>query len=128
MRDRGHSMKCGQCGSEMEADEEREHKGRKLCEDCYMDALSPVRTCDPWAVHNAKSLGRYAGKMEALTPIQSEILSILKEAGAIEPSELLRKLGGKMTLKELEREIATLRHMEKVRVEKQGDRVLSRLS
>lgn len=120
-------MKCGQCGSEMEADEEREHKGRKLCEDCYMEALSPVRTCDPWAVHSAKSLGRYAGKMEALTPIQSEILSILKETGAIEPSDLLRKLGGKMTLKELEREFATLRHMEKVRGEKQGDRVLWRL-
>ena len=29
---------------------------KKLCDDCYMDALSPTKTCDPWAVYTAKSI------------------------------------------------------------------------
>ena len=43
-------MNCDKCGSEMKNGEETEHHGQLLCEDCYMDALSPARTCDPWAV------------------------------------------------------------------------------
>ena len=27
----------------------RDFHGQLLCDDCYMDALSPARTCDPWA-------------------------------------------------------------------------------
>jgi hypothetical protein len=45
-----------------------------------------------------------------LTPIQSEILLILKETGGIEPQALLGKLKPKLTQKELEREFAALRH------------------
>ena len=120
-------MKCDRCHTTIEPGEEKEHLGQTLCEDCYMDALSPVRTCDPWAVYSAKSFEKHSGGTGTLTPIQSEILSILKETGGIEPSALLRKLGGKLTSKELEREFSTLRHMEKARGEKRGDRVVWRL-
>lgn len=41
-------MQCDRCKNVIEEGEEREHAGRILCEDCYMDALSPARTCDPW--------------------------------------------------------------------------------
>jgi hypothetical protein len=92
-----------------------------------MDALSPVRTCDPWAVHSAKSLKTTGGDMGGLTPVQSEILGILKETGGIEPAALLQRLGGKLTAKELEREFSALRHMEKARGEKRQDRVVWRL-
>jgi len=92
-----------------------------------MDALSPVRTCDPWAVHSAKSLKTTGGDTGGLTPVQSEILGILKETGGIEPAALLQRLGGKLTAKELEREFAALRHMEKARGEKRQDRVVWRL-
>jgi hypothetical protein len=92
-----------------------------------MDALSPVRGCDPWAVHSAKSFERHSGSSGALNPIQSEILRILEETGGLEPSVLLRQLGGKLTLKDLEREFSTLRHMEKVRGEKRDTRVVWRL-
>ena len=120
-------MECNRCGSAIEPGEEREHLGQIICEDCYMDDLSPVRACDPWAVHSAKSSEKYSGGTGTLTPIQSEILGILKETGGIEPPALLRQLGGKLTPKELEREFSTLRHMEKVRGEKRGDRVVWRL-
>ena len=119
-------MKCNRCGSAIEPGEEREHLGQIICEDCYMDVLSPVRTCDPWAVYSAKSFEKHSGGTLTLTPIQSKILSILKETGGIEPTALLRQLGDKLTPKELEREFAALRHMEKARGEKQGDRIVWR--
>lgn len=120
-------MKCDRCASELDIGEEREHLGQTLCEDCYMDALSPVRTCDPWAVHSAKSFEKHSGKIESLTPIQSDILKILKKSGPIEPIEVIKRLGKKVTPKDLEREFAALRHMEKARGEKQGGRIVWRL-
>jgi hypothetical protein len=45
----------------------------------------------------------------------------------MEPKLLLSEMGSGLTLKDLEREFATLRHMEKVRGEKQGAKVLWRL-
>ena len=110
----GVSMKCERCGDLIEAGEDREYAGRTLCEDCYMDALSPTRTCDPWAVHTAKNClqGNEPAQLNAL---QAKILAILKERGGIEPPALLEKLQVKPS--DLEREIAALRHMEKLRGE-----------
>ena len=120
-------MKCEHCNCTLTTEDTKEHLGRKLCEDCYMEALSPMRTCDPWAVHSAKNFERYSGTQDHLTSLQSKILNILKDTGAIEPLELLRRLGGNLTIKELEREFSTLRHLEKVRGEKQNNRILWRL-
>ena len=50
-------MKCDRCSAAVQEGEEREHHGEILCEDCYMDVLSPAKACDPWAVHSAKSFG-----------------------------------------------------------------------
>jgi len=92
-----------------------------------MEVLSPMKTCDPWAVHSAKTFEKHAGKNRALTPIQSKMLQLLEEKGAMEPKQLLAEMDTDLTIKDLEREFATLRHMEKARGEKQGDRVLWRL-
>ena len=119
-------MHCEECNADIEQGEEREHLGKVLCEDCYMDILSPVRTCDPWAVHSAKSFEAHTGGAARVTPIQSEILEILKETGGLEPAALLERLNGKLTQARLEREFATLRHMERARGEKRGDKVFLR--
>lgn len=108
-------MKCERCGDEIEAGEEREHLGRTLCEDCYMDALSPARTCDPWAVHSAKSFPEQATTGSNLSDVQKKILAILKETGGIEPRNLVERLQIKPT--DLDRDLAALRHMEKIRAE-----------
>lgn len=117
-------MECDSCHGKIEPGDEKQHLGRTLCEDCYMDALSPVKTCDPWAVHSAKSFEKQAEGAPVLTPIQSEILSVLKQTGGIEPQALLLKLNAKLTQKQLQREFAVLRHMEKARGEKRGDQVV----
>ena len=120
-------MKCDRCNAAIKQGEESEHFGQVLCEDCYMDALSPVRTCDPWAVHSAKSFEKHTGGAITLTPIQSEIIRILKETGGIEPLTLLKQLKGRLTQSQLEREFATLRHMEKIRGEKRDRKIFIRL-
>lgn len=106
-------MLCQRCGEPVDEGEERELHGRILCEDCYMDALSPPRTCDPWAVHTAKSLVQEEGSTVDLNPLQLTIIEILKQTGGVEMPDLAERLQVKPS--ELEREIAALRHMEKVR-------------
>ena len=120
-------MKCNKCGVTIATGDERNHQDQILCEDCYMVALSPLKTCDPWAVHSAKNFEKFAGDGKQLTPVQSKILQILKVDGPIEPEMLLEKLGGNMQLTDLQRDFSTLRHMEKVKGEKQGQKVLWKL-
>jgi hypothetical protein len=111
----GKPMICDRCSETMKSGEEREHFGQNLCEDCYMDALSPARTCDPWAVHSARSLAKSKGGALQLNETQKKILMILKETGGAEPATITDKLEIKPA--DLEREAAALRHMEKIRGE-----------
>ena len=120
-------MQCDKCGGIITSGDQRNHQNRILCEDCYMVALTPIKTCDPWAVHCAKNFENFAGNAKQLTEIQAEILRILKVEGAMEPAALLAKLGGTLQLADVQREFSILRHMEKVRGEKQGQNVLWRL-
>lgn len=108
-------MKCARCETSISDGEEREHLGRMLCEDCYMDALSPAKACDPWAVHSARSFGKERGGRFELTELQKKILEILQETGGVPPGHLVERLN--ISPMDLEREIAALRHMEKVRGE-----------
>ncbi len=108
-------MVCERCSAPIPEGEEREHLGRLLCEDCYMDVLSPAKSCDPWAVHSAKSFGREAGGKFELTDTQRRILAILEETGGVPPEHLMERLN--ISPLDLEREIAALRHMEQLRAE-----------
>ena len=118
-------MICERCKDAVEPGEEREYAGRVLCEDCYMDALSPAKTCDPWAVHSAKSFARAGGGAAAFSPLQTQILEYLQETGGVEPREISERLQVKPA--DLEREIAALRHMEKIRGELREGRKIIRL-
>jgi hypothetical protein len=121
-------MQCNKCGASIDKGEEKELRDQILCEDCYIDALSPVKICDPWALYNSKSLERNTAEPSPMTSIQSEILDILRGAGSLEPSVVLLRLNDKHTIKEVERELSVLRHMDKVRAENAGDRILWRAS
>jgi predicted HTH transcriptional regulator len=90
-----------------------------------MDTLSPAKACDPWAVHSAKSLIKNLGGKFELTELQRKILEILKETGGAPPEQLIERLN--ISPMDLEREIATLRHMEKVRAELRGGKKYIRL-
>ena len=119
-------MQCEKCETAIPAGEENDHLGRVLCEDCYMDALSPVKTCDPWAVHSAKNFEAQMGGLGTLTDIQKKIIGILQETGGLERHELVQRVGNGISEADLNREFASLRHMEKARAEKRGDKVFLR--
>ena len=118
-------MECNRCHDRIEPGEEREYAGRVVCEDCFMDALSPSRTCDPWAIHSAKKLARQTGVAPELNPLQKQILEYLQETGGVEPREISERFQIKPS--DLEREIAALRHMEKIRGELREGRKVIRL-
>ena len=116
-------MKCDRCGSQMAQEDAKEYAGRTLCEDCYMDVLSPARPCDPWAVYAAKSMG--GSHAAILTKTQEKILTVVRETDGIEFEPLAARVG--LGNEELQREIATLRHMERLRAVKHGDTRLFRV-
>ena len=117
-------MQCDKCKENIEAGEERGLHGQILCEDCYIDVLSPAKACDPWAVYSAKSSKEHNFNIE-LTETQSKILQLLKDTGGEEPGIITERL--QIKLSDLEREIATLRHMEKVRGELRDGKKFLRL-
>jgi hypothetical protein len=112
---------CTKCGAPLEAAEARDYLGQVLCEDCYLTALSPVRTCDPWAVHTARSLKDLPGG-HSLTPGQQRFYDLVQEKGSVSIPEAMQALG--VSEAELRREFATLRHMEMLRACKKDDLIL----
>ena len=108
-------MRCDRCRENIGEGEERELHGQNLCEDCYIDSLTPAKACDPWAVYSAKSFSKEDECDVEVTETQSRILQILKDTGGAEPRIISERLQIKSL--DLERELATLRHMEKVRAE-----------
>jgi len=115
-------MKCHRCKDIIPDGEENDFHGQILCEDCYMDLLSPLKMCDPWAVHSAKSFGKNKNGLE-VNRVQQKIIDTLKDKGLQDPKNLAEILQIKES--DLERELAALRHMEKVRGElKDGKRMI----
>ena len=106
-------MTCNRCGEPIPAGDEMAYGGQTLCEDCYMQILSPSRACDPWAVRSAQTLAQMNDDYADLSESQAAILRALREMGGMEAAVLAGRL--QMKLSDLERELATLRHMEKVR-------------
>lgn len=113
-------MLCDRCGEDIQTGEEMDYYGQMLCEDCYIQALSPARACDPWAVRSAQSLSQLDAGYAQLSEKHASILQVLEETGGIEAEAIAERLDMKMP--DLRRELATLRHMEKVRAEMRGSR------
>jgi hypothetical protein len=118
------AMHCDRCEDKIAPGEESVHHGQVLCEDCYMDALSPARTCDPWAVRSA-ALTSDQGAAPAFSENQQRILQVLGETGGTDLADLAERLALKKG--DAEREIAALRHMEKVRGALENGRKIIRL-
>ena len=112
---------CARCGSAYDPAEAREYLGQMLCEDCYLDAMSPIVVCDPWAVHTAKSLKDLPGG-QALSPMQQKLYTLVKERGEVPIPEAAAHLG--LSEDDLRREFAPLRHMEKLRACKKDNLIL----
>ena len=118
-------MKCERCKRVIPEGEQMVLHGQILCEDCYMDLLSPPKICDPWAVYSAKTFLKAGTGDLNLTPVQQKIVDILQDEGPQKPAKLCKRLQVKEA--DIERDIAALRHMEKIRGELKDGKKLIRL-
>jgi hypothetical protein len=119
------AMKCTRCQAEIIENDSHEHCGQALCDDCYMDALSPARSCDPWAIHSAKRLEESGSQRLQLNETQERIVRFLSEAGEAEPATICERLHIDSVV--LQRELAALRHMERIRGRNNEGKVVLRL-
>lgn len=108
-------MICQRCREEIPEGEHFEHMGQTLCEDCYIEAIEPPRTCDVAAVYGAKLARRMAGQegTEGLTGLQSDIYNYVKESGPVTHEQIARRYN--LPKWQLEKNFATLRHCELLR-------------
>ena len=116
-------MKCQRCNREITADTSFAHLGQILCDDCYMDARSPNKACDPWAVYSATRTRETSGLsgLAGLTSLQRDIYSFIKDNGRVTPEDVKSRF--KLSPRDLENQFATLRHCELVKGQKDGNRV-----
>jgi len=117
------TMKCENCQHDIPEDDVYIYQGRAICEDCYMKALNPVNACDPLAVRSAIGIRSSSGLkgVEGLTPLQRDIYEFIRDRGKVTALEVTASFS--ITLQDLNRTIATLRHCELVRGQKEGDNV-----
>jgi predicted transcriptional regulator len=85
-----------------------------------MTVLSPAKACDPWAAYCAKSFSEEAESRPDLTEVQARILQILEQTGGVDQQELAKRLA--LPVEDFERDLAALRHMEKLRAEMRDGR------
>jgi len=85
-------MNCNRCGQLIPIDEEMDYYGQTFCEECYMEALSPARACDPWAVRSAQVLSRLDEGFSELSDMQAKIINILRDTGGLELVILAQRL------------------------------------
>ena len=114
-------MQCQKCQHDITENESFTYQGENLCEDCYLDALSPASPCDPWAVYIATRTRESSGLKgaEGLTPRQKEFYEFIKSKQKVTPEEVM--LHFNITQRELGNLFVTLRHCELVRGQKEGD-------
>ncbi len=85
-----------------------------------MDVRSPAKLCDPWAVYSATRTRETAGMSgaEGLNSLHQAIYNFIKIRGKVTPEEVITKFN--ITPKDLQNQIATLRHCELVKGSKDG--------
>jgi hypothetical protein len=116
-------VKCNRCGHDISQDEGYPYLSETLCEDCYMDVMQPATPCDPWAVFTSTRSRERSGfkGAEGLTALQSAIYEFVKSKGKATGEEVMENFN--IPQRELERQIAILRHCELVKGNKEGDTV-----
>lgn len=114
----GVMMKCEKCAVRISVEDKFAYSGQTLCEDCYLDIVTIPKTCDPWAVHSAKSTPIIS---DGLTAEQQEILDLIKNKGPLTAERICAELS--INSNEFQRNFATLRHMELARGFRKGEQV-----
>ena len=111
-------MNCERCQELIPEGESYNHRGKTLCEDCYIGAMQPPKTCDVAAVHSAKAHRESLGLKgtEGLTDLQKKLYTYIQDNGKATKQELAEHF--KLPAWELDNQFATLRHCELLKGQK----------
>lgn len=111
-------MECARCKQTIPEGDNYNYYGKTLCEDCYIQAIEPPRTCDVAAVHAAKTHREMHGQTgtEGLTELQKNIYDYVKNNNKATKPELISTFG--LSASELDRLIPVLRHCELIKARK----------
>jgi late competence protein required for DNA uptake (superfamily II DNA/RNA helicase) len=116
-------VKCQRCGQEVPVDDTFVHGNQTLCEDCYLKGSQQIQACDPFAVRSAERFRKLSGleAAEGLTELQKAIYDFIKSKGKVTGEELFSSFH--ISVKELENQLAILRHCGLVKGQKEGNKV-----
>jgi len=116
-------VKCSRCGREISTENSFQHLGETLCEDCYIDIRYPAKACDPWAVYTATRSRETLGLKgtEGLTDLQKAIYEFIKGNEKVTREHLIEYF--KLNEADLQRHLATMRHCELIKGNKEGDKI-----
>jgi hypothetical protein len=116
-------MNCNRCNREIPEKESFTHLSETLCEDCYIDVMSPAKSCDPWAVYSATRTRESTGDtgIEGLNSLQQSIYMFIKDKGKVTAEEIVTKFN--ISQRDLQNQFATLRHCELIKGRKENDKV-----
>jgi hypothetical protein len=116
-------MNCAKCNDPIPNGEECNYLGKALCEDCYILALSPPKTCDVAAVHSAKKHRESMGQRgtDGLTDLQKNIVDFVNDKGKATKAEIAAHF--ELKGPELDKQFAVLRHCEVLKARKEPDNI-----
>ncbi|NMA92906.1 MAG: hypothetical protein GX973_07315 [Firmicutes bacterium] len=116
-------MLCTKCGESIHGEEIFVYAGQNYCEDCYLETMSVLKTCDPMAVRSARLTRERLGQRgtEGLLPVQKKIVDFVQKRGKVTREQVVEAL--KIEPEELEKHFSILRHCELVKGLKEGNRL-----
>ncbi|MDI9418241.1 MAG: hypothetical protein WBI09_05675 [Methanothrix sp.] len=105
-------FKCPNCSQEALKEDMFQEGDLFICEECYLDIHQKIKACDPWGVHSKTVLRKRAGQegTEGLTDLQKRIYDLIVSRNGATSAEIIQEL--KISLNELQNQIAILRHCE----------------
>lgn len=114
---------CDDCGKYVPKKWAFDIKNGIICEDCYIDKKHTIRICDPLAVHSAKIHREQSGQKgtDGLSELQKKIYKHIESKGKVEPEELIQTFN--ISTRDLENQIAILRHCELIKGKKVDDKI-----
>jgi len=114
---------CQKCGCEISCEDQFILNDVTLCDDCYLEESNPVKACNPLNVYSAKRFQDSDGvdAEDRLNELQQAIYNFIKSNGKATQKELLSKFG--LSQRELENQVAILRHLELTKGKKEGNKI-----
>lgn len=112
-------MQCAAFHKELSGEPGHKQGEAVVCEDCFVDKVPVIKTCDPWAVYSAS---RTAAKEPSLTETQQRLVAFLRSHGPVTLGQLMAEHS--ISEEAVRGDFTVLHHIQMAGVKKHGDEVV----